>query len=109
MTEDEMKEFLAENAERIKENVREKMIEDITESYRWDVPDVVQKTVSEFMKEQIVPEIKAHLKSEKSAIIQAAIAGTSGITDHLAKVMIEKAVANMEGYQFREIIKGLFS
>ena len=108
MNEKELSEFLVENGDRIAERVREKMIDNIVETYRWNVPDTVDQIVTEFMKEKIAPAVKDHLQSNEGPIIQAAIQATAEITDLLSMKMVEKAKENMDGHSFRNIAESIF-
>lgn len=108
MNEQEMKKFLADNGDRIAERVRDQMIEQIAETYHWQVPDTVNKIVKEFMNDKIAPAIREHLQSNEGPIVAAAIKATDQITDKLSEVMVTKAVENMNGYRFGQTIESLF-
>ncbi|CTQ67204.1 hypothetical protein [Roseibium alexandrii] len=108
MTEEEMRKFLADNGDLIAERVRDQMVEQIAETYRWQVPDTINKVVTEFMSDKIAPAIREHLQSNEGPIIAAAITATDQITDKLSEVMVTKAVENMNGYRFGQTIEALF-
>lgn len=108
LTEDEMREFLVENGDRIKENIRQKMIEQISESYRWQMPDEIREIVNDFISTEIAPEVRKHLKDNKGPILEAVIIATNGITEKLGEAMLEKAIKNMEGYRFSGLMRSLF-
>lgn len=107
MTEEDMKAYLAEHSERIKEAAVTAIISRITESIRYGLPDTVQKVVNDFMKDEVAPAVALALQSEKNGIIAAASKGAAEIGDALAKVMVENAVKNMTGYRGGEILKKL--
>ena len=111
MTEDQMREFLDENSDRIKTAVRDKMISSLVENYQWNIHAEIANTVNEFVKDEIVPEVKAHLQSEKGAIVEAAIKGCAEIGDTIAKGMVETAMKNVGGgsYRFNAVMKELFA
>lgn len=108
MNEQEMREFLATNGDTIAERIREQMIEEITETYRWKMPDTVQSIVSEFMNEKVAPAIREHLKANEGPIIEAAIKSANGVADLVAEKMIENAKENIDGYRFGGLMKSLF-
>lgn len=108
MTEDEMKDFLAEHSDRIKEAAVEAVIARVKESVRYGLPKDVQDVVDAFMKEEIAPAVSTALKSEKDGIVAAAGKAAAEIGNALAKVMVENAVKTMTGYGGGEIIKSLF-
>jgi hypothetical protein len=109
MTEQEIAEFLEANKQDIQQEVRRRLVEGLVSNHRWEISAQIAAAVDVFVKEQIVPEIKTYLEGEKGAILEAAKVAVTEIGNTLAKTMIEKAAKNMEGYSFRELVKGLFS
>ena len=110
MNESDLKEFLEENAETIKNTVRAKMIESLLANHRWEISAEISKVVEAFVADEIVPEVKKYLADNKGPILQAAIAGAAGISDTLAKAIVQRTAErlNPEGYQFRSVMKALF-
>lgn len=109
MTENDMQEFLEANKAEIQAEVKRRMIEGLVQTHRWSISEEITATVNAFVQAEIVPVVKAHLEGEKGAIIEAAKVACVEISNSLAKVMVEKAAKNMEGYRYSELIKGLFS
>jgi len=108
MNEQEMKEFLKANGDKIAERIREQMIDQITETYRWSMPETVQKEVNEFMNEKVAPAVREHLQSNEGPIVEAAVKAVDGITDALAEAMLTKAKENLQGYRFGSLMKSIF-
>jgi hypothetical protein len=109
MTEDEMKEFLTANAESIKVAVRDKMIAQIIQEHRWEIGGEVAKAVNEFVKDEIVPEVKTYLAGEKSVILEAAIEGARQVGNLITQKMVEDATKNLKaGSAFRTIMETLW-
>jgi len=110
MTEDDLKQFLDENAKDIKAAVKVKMIERLMESHRWQISDEIAAVVKEFVSKEIVPEVKKYLADQKGPILQAAIAGAAEVGDSLAKAVTERAAKNInaDSYQFRQVMEALF-
>jgi hypothetical protein len=110
MTEEDLKQFLDENAEAIKAQVKQKMIDGLLAEHRWTISGQIGEIVNEFIKEEIAPAVKAHLQSEKGPILEAAIKSASGIGDMLAQALVERAAKNISGdtYRFRDTLKGIF-
>ena len=110
MNEEDLKQFLADNKADIEIRVRERLIEGLLQNHSWTMRDQISETVAEFMKTEIVPEVKKHLVSEKSAILEAAISSTSQIGEMLTKAMVERAAKNIsaESYAFREVLSAIF-
>lgn len=108
MTNDEMKEFLEANSAQIKQAVTARLIEGLIASHKWEMSEVIAKEVNDFMAAEIVPEIKKFLTSEKGAILAAAQESARQIGNLLTEEMVKRAAKNIDGYSFREMIKGLF-
>lgn len=109
MTEDEMKNFLVANADSIKAAVREKIMGSILQEYRWEIGAEVAKAVNEFVRDEIVPEVKNYLAGEKSAILAAAIEGARQVGNLITERMVEDATKNLKGGSaFRSIMETLW-
>lgn len=110
MTEDDLKQFLDSNRAEIQAAVKQKMISALLETHRWKITDQIGKVVTEFVAAEIVPMVRAHLASEKGAIIQSAITAASEIGDTLAKALVVQVTKNLVGndYQSRQVFKALF-
>lgn len=108
MTEDEMKEFLKENSEAIKLAVRDKLMTSILQEYRWNFSDAIGTAVNEWIKTEIVPEVKDFLTGEKGAIVQAAQEGARQIGNVLTEQMVKKATENLTGYGMGDVLTKMF-
>ena len=110
MTEEDLKQFLEDNKADIQAQVRQKLIDGLLNDYSWTMRENISGVVQEFIKEQIAPEVRKHLESEKSAILEAAIKATAGIGEMLQKAMVERAVKNIEAnsYNFKETLSAIF-
>lgn len=110
MTEEDLKQFLDDNAEAIKAQVKQKMIDGLLAEHRWTISSQIGDVVNEFIKTEIAPAVKEHLQSEKSEILAAAIKSAAGIGDLLAQALVEKAAKNIKGdsYNFRNTLKAIF-
>lgn len=110
MTEDDLKKFLEENKADIQAKVKQRLIDGLLANQQWTMQAHVSDIVSEFIKNEIAPLVRAHLESEKGAILQAAIEGTAEIGEMLSKAMIERAAKNISAnsYNFRETMKAIF-
>ncbi len=107
MTEDDLQKFLADNKEDIIRSVKAKAIEAMTEQVRWGLSSAVQTTVDGFIKDDVIPAIKAHLQEHKGPIIAAAIKAASEIGDKVAEKLVTTAVESMTGYRGGEVLKAL--
>lgn len=110
MNEGDIKSFLDENRESILAEVKRRTIDGLLETHRWSISDAIAKEVNAFVEAEIVPEVRKHLQSEKSAIVAAAISGASLIGDEIAKGLAMHAAKNIQsdGYRFRKVMSALF-
>ncbi len=110
VTEEDVKAFLEANREDINAQVKQRLIDGLLQSHRWEMSDQISKVVGEFMAEEVMPEVKKFLASEKGPIIEAAIGAASQIGDMLTQEMVKKAAKNIgEGsYRYRDVIKQIF-
>lgn len=110
MNEEDLKQFLETNKADIQAKVRERLIDGLLQNHQWTMRDQITEVVAEFMKTEIVPEVRKYLVSEKSAILEAAIASTSQIGEMLTKAMVERAAKNIsaESYAFRDTLSAIF-
>ena len=110
MTADDLKEFLADNETASKEAVKAKMIESLLTNHRWEISGEISAVVGEFVKTEIVPEVKKFLQDQKGPILEAAVAGAATIGDTLAKSIVERCAKNLaaDSYQFRAVMEAIF-
>ncbi len=111
MTEEDLQQFLQANKKDIQHQVKQRLIEGLLANHSWTMRDQIGEVVSEFMKTEIMPEVRAHLASEKSAILEAAIRSASNIGDMLAQEIVTQAAKNLQGnsWQFKKIAEALFA
>lgn len=108
-TEADLKQFLIDNKESIATEVRNRLTAQLIESHRWSITEGIVEAVNVFVKEEIVPAVREHLQSEKSAILEAAISTAQQVGQRMAEQMTENAAKNIKSYRFNEVMKGLFS
>lgn len=109
MTKDELDSFLEANRTEITNAVKAKLIEGLLTQHRWEMSEIVAKTVNEFVTTEVVPEIKAYLEGEKGAIIEAAKEAARQIGELITTKMVTTAAKNVEGYGFRKLMEGVFT
>ena len=107
MNESDLHKFLEENKDDIAKSIKEKAVSAMTESLRWQLPGAVQEAVSQFFKDEIIPELIEHLKDQKGPIIEAAITASAEIGETVSKLLIKTAVDRMTGYAASDVIKAL--
>ena len=107
MTEQELMQFLDDNRADIAASIKEKAVEAMTSSIRYQMPAAVTEAVATFFKDEIVPEIIASLKDQKGPIISASVKAAAAIGDAVAEKMVAQAVESMTGYRSGEVLKAL--
>lgn len=111
MTEEDLKEFLEANKAEVQAQVKQRLIDGLLANHQWTTRDQIGETVAEFMKTEIMPEVKAYLVSEKSAILAGAVKAASEIGDMLAQQLVTQAAKNINeksSYQFRKVAEAIF-
>ena len=108
MTKEELDAFLEANSSEINGAIKAKLIEGLINQHRWEMSEIVAKTVNEFVTTEIVPEIKAYLQSEKGPILEAAKTAAREIGDLITTQMVTTAAKNIQGYNFRSIVEPIF-
>jgi hypothetical protein len=83
--------------------------EKLIEQFKWNLPDSISKTCTDFIEAEIVPAVTAHLQKNKGALVQSAIEASDLIGEKLAEAMVTKAVGNLTGYRMGTLMKELFS
>jgi ABC-type phosphate/phosphonate transport system substrate-binding protein len=111
MTEEDLKKFLDANKAEIQLQVKQRLIDGLLANHSWTMREQIGDVVAAFMRDEIMPEVKAYLVSEKSSILEAAVKGAAEIGDMLSKQLVAQAAKNLDGksgYQFRAIAKAIF-
>ena len=110
MTEQQLKEFLEENKADIAEAVKRATIERMIAQHNWDISSQIREVVSKFVADNVVPEVQAHLESQKGVFVAAIINSLSEVSDELAKSLAADALKNIATeYKRREIVKAIFT
>lgn len=109
MTEEDLKQFLADNAADIKEQVRKTMIERLLTAHQWEISSQIAKVVQEFVAAEIVPDVKKFLADNKGPLVTAACAGAAQMGDALSKAIVERTAKKLkaDSYEFRQVMKAL--
>lgn len=111
MTEEDLKQFLEANKAEVQAQVKQRLVDGLLSNHKWTMSDQIGEVVAEFMKTEIMPEVKAYLASEKSAILEGAVKAASEIGDMLAKQLVAQAAKNINDkstYQFRQVAEAIF-
>jgi hypothetical protein len=107
MTTDELSKFLEDNRDAVLDATRKAVLEKVTESVRWNLPDTIHQTVASFLKDEIAPEVAKMLQEQKGPILEAAKKSAAALSDELAKRMMETVTTNLDGYRAEKVFKAL--
>lgn len=103
------KEVLEENKDAVKRAVKEAMLESVKQKFGWGLPDALKKTVDEFLKEEILPAIRADLLENKDAIVAAATDAVRGAPAEIGKALQEHLAKNLtDSWKLRKVTEALF-
>ena len=101
--------MLEESHDQIVGDLKEKIVNRVSDIYGWEFDSLIKTTVKDFYKEHVAPEIAEHLMSEKGVIIEAVKSGAADIGAKLAEAMVKQATENMTGYSARKIFEDLLT
>jgi len=87
----------------IVEHLKERMIHDI----KYASNDRVELAIKEFMDNEIIPEFKKSLHTNKAFILKELENTSVSIGTEVSKAVMAKVIANMHGYRGGEILKKL--
>lgn len=102
-------EVLESNRDAVRESVKQAMLEGIKRQYEWELPNAVKETVSAFVRDEIVPEIKANLEANKDVFVDAATEMVKGAPAEIGKAMQKQLAENLtNSWQLRKIVEACF-
>lgn len=102
-------EALNENRESIKAHVKQTIIEGISQKFKWELPDLINKEVAKFMEKEILPEIQVQLLGQKQAIVDSSMIMIQGMALEIGKAMqLTMAEKLKSSYNVEKMIKGIF-
>ena len=100
--------ILEENKADVIEKVRQAMFEGIEKKFSWELPKVVSDAVDDFVRDEVVPEIRSRLLEDKEAIIDAATAMIRQLPAEIGKAMQEKVAENLSSsWKLEKVVHGL--
>jgi hypothetical protein len=100
--------ILEKNKAAVREAVRDTMLESVKRQFQWELPDTVRKAVTEFVNDEIVPEIKAELMANKAAFVEAGTEIARGAAAEIAKAFQEQIAKNLtQSWNIRKVVEAL--
>lgn len=102
------KEIFESNKEQLKEKIAQTMIDGFAERIKWNLPEEVADVIDEFVKEEVLPEVKASLTSDKEAIVKAATDMVQGVPEEIGKALQEHLAKGLSSsYNIKRILDAL--
>lgn len=109
MNDEFFKSVLEENKQAVKDKIRESILESVSSQFRYNIPESIRGVMDEFIKSEILPELKLVLAENRDAILEATKGAVSGIAVETAKALQEKAALNLtHSWNVRAIAEAIF-
>lgn len=103
-------EVLESNKDAVRETVRQALLDGIKRQFEWELPNAVKTAVNEFFVEQVIPEIKAELETNKDEFVDAATLMVRGAPVEIGKAMQEQLAQNLtNSWTLRKVVEACFS
>jgi len=103
-----IEQMVAEVSAGIPALIRERLSADVEYAVKQAVLKEVSTIVSEYVKEQIVPDIRERLKTEHSIILAGAVQAATEIAPLISAALVKKATENLSNYRFGGVLEALF-
>lgn len=100
---------LEENRSAVRAAVSNALMEGIKRKFEWELPDAVNKAVSAFIEEEIVPEVRANLLASKDTFVDAATEMVRAVPAEIGKAMQEALAQNLSNsWTLRNVVDACF-
>lgn len=101
--------ILETNKDAVRATVRDALLDGVKRQFQWELPEAVKKAVTEFVTEQIIPEVKAELEANKDVFVNAATEMVRGAPAEIGKAMQEQLAKNLtDSWKLRKLIEAMF-
>ena len=108
-SEEEITKILEDAKDELRANLVEDMKDRLKTSVEYTLGAEVRKVIEEYVKTEIVPDLKAALIEDKPIILKAAIKGANEIGEVLSKALVEDMKAKLgKEYTRRNIIDAIW-
>ena len=102
-------EILEENKEAVKQRVKDAILESVTCRFEWEVPEALNKLVADFMKKEIIPELRKELYESKDEFVDLATEIIRGVPAELGKAMQAKLAETLtDSWKLKKVTSALF-
>ena len=109
MTEEQMKAILQESQDEIATALVEEAKLNVARELRYKMDKDIGAIVTEFIRDEIAPEIRTHLVANKSVILDSALESSNEIAARIGKALLETLTENLSSsYKRNNVMKALF-
>ena len=109
-TDEQKQQILDDALQSAKQRIVDEAIGKVSWAIQIAVEQQVKVVVTDWVENELKPEIVTRLSSEKAALIDAAFSAGSEISEALTKTLVAKAIENMsQSYKRKAIIESLFN
>ena len=102
-------EVLESNRDAVRNSVKEALLSGIKRQFEWELPEAVKATVAEFIRDEIIPELKADLEANKDVFVDAATEMVKAAPAEIGKAMQTHLAKNLtNSWTLRKIVEAAF-
>ena len=99
---------LDDHRDTVKAAVKEALMSGIKRKFEWELPNAVSSAVDEFIKAEVVPEIRAQLTADKDVFVNAAIEMVKSVPVEIGKALQLQIAKNLtSSYKLEALIKAV--
>ncbi|MES2752775.1 MAG: hypothetical protein V4661_15510 [Pseudomonadota bacterium] len=101
-------EVLESNKASVREAVKETILNSVKQQFQWELPETVKKVFSDFITEEVVPEIRAELEANKAAFVDAATEIARTAAAEVGKALQKQIAENLtKSWNLRNVVEAL--
>lgn len=110
LTVDFFTDILESNRDQVKATVTEALLSGVKRQFEWEIPEAVKKEVNDFITNEIIPEVRAQLFTNKDEFVDAAVTMVRGVPAEIGKAMQENLAKNLtNSWTLRKVVEACFS
>ena len=108
-TDEQLTQLLAEAQEQVKASIIEEAKTTVSYRVGRELGEQINKVIAEYVKTEIVPEIRAYLIEHKAVILEGMVKAAGQMSDKIAEALLAELTDNLStGYKRERIAKALF-
>ena len=103
-------EILEQNKSAVREKVKEALLESVGNEFKWELPLALKEIVNEFIKDEIIPEVKKELFENKDQIVESCTSIVRAVPAEIGKAMQEKLAETLtSSWKLKGVTDALFN